>query len=175
MNVTTSFPSCSILLVVNNIKFNFGIYIGRRFSIDFDVLDQWGNRFIDTLPNPECVFFASINSNNPQSAVLWGVRSNSSFNGMLQFSSLAISQPGNVEFKVSFIHYKSDSERSISEKTVLQVFQVNVREDEKAVSLSPCMYVFKQAFCPIDSIEANWIAGFYTLYFQILLLRKKLF
>ena len=158
------------------------ITAGKRFSIDFEVLDQWGVRFMDhhgESNQPEYYFSATLNSNNPQAAVLWGVRSNYSHMGVLHFDSLAISQPGRVEFKILVSYRGGDSSGSSSgsgssrsqeevdgtgrqreQRRAIEVFFVQVVEDESIVSLSSCMYVFRQSTCPSDSIEENWVADF---------------
>ena len=146
------------------------ITAGKRFSIEFEVFDQWGVRFIDHFDHPEHYFSATVNSNNLQGAVLWGVRSNYSHMGILHFDSLAISQPGRVEFKV-LVSSKSDGsddgddsgrkqKQGELRRRAIEVFYVQVAEDESIVSLSSCMYVFKQSMCPSESIEENWIADF---------------
>eukprot|EP01036_Dinobryon_divergens_P029658 gene29658-38784_t len=144
------------------------ITAGKRFSIDFEVFDQWGVRFIDQSNHPEYYFSATVNSNNPQAAVLWGVRSNYSHMGVLHFDSLAISQPGRIEFKIlvsSSSFSRGGSEGGTAgqreqQRRAIEVFFVQVAEDESIVSLSSCMYVFRQSTCPSDSIEENWVADF---------------
>lgn len=79
------------------------ITAGKRFSILFEVQTQWRNKFIEHTRHPTYIFSASVNANNAQGAILWGLRSNSSSAGVLQLSSLVVSLPGQVDFKVSAV------------------------------------------------------------------------
>lgn len=147
------------------------ITAGRRFSLWFDVFDQFDQPFqpiiISSEPQSypeesngeqtEVLLKASINENNPQGAVLWGLRSNSTHNGVLQFSSLVVSQPGVVEFKISFpptTMHKKDKGK------VLASFKLVVKPDPRIEKTAPCLYVFHRSQCPSDAREDDWISYF---------------
>lgn len=142
---------------------------GRRFLLWFDLFDQWGGRFVDA-GSKNYMFSASINGNNPQGAVLWGLRSNYSVNGMLQLNGLVISQPGTVEFKISFrdvseVHASTTDDSKATEYSRkdlqhLQVFRLSVKEDPVVAEAAPCVYIFKEAFCPADIPAAVWESEF---------------
>lgn len=145
------------------------ITAGRRFSLWFEVYDQFDQLFqpshwpssAETADNQEVLFKASINENNLQGAVLWGIRSNVTANGMLQLNSLVMSQPGNVEFKLSFV--AMDAFGISDGKTkgkVLASFKLVVRADPRIEKTAPCLFVFHRSQCPHDAREEDWIAYF---------------
>ena len=127
---------------------------GRRFLIWFELLDQWGRKFLDE--ERDYMFSVSLNANNPQGAVLWGLRSNYSQNGVLQLNSVVISQPGPVQLRVSTRPYSAGA----GPLKIIESFNLVVKEDESAAATAPCVYVFKEAFCPAGTDEGDWIAEF---------------
>lgn len=160
--VLTSLRVTKMLTEDNDVE----VTAGRRFLLWFDLFDQWGGRFLD--PRREVMFSASINGNNPQGAVMWGLRSNYSSNGVLQLNSLVISQPGAVEFKVSFRDVSGSAqteggptaEYQRKDLQHLQVFRLAVKEDPVVANASPCVYVFQHATCPVEVPAADWEAEF---------------
>jgi hypothetical protein len=142
---------------------------GRRFLLWFDLFDQWGGRFVDA--TKEFVFSASINGNNPQGAILWGHRTNYSSDGSLQMNNLVVSQAGSVEFKISYRRVgdapsdpsqppSQSSEASRRDLVQLEMFHLAVKEDPKVVNAAPCLFVFKDAFCPADGPDSVWLSEF---------------
>lgn len=153
------------------------ITAGRRFLVWFQVLDQWGRFFRDDLQ--EYMFSASINANNGQGAVLWGLRSNYTSTaadapGRLELNSLVISQPGPVEFRLSVRRFPSaasaaadatDPKRTSATPSpeplrVVQTFRLMVKEDPAVAETAPCMFVFLRAQCPSGTDAADWEAEF---------------
>lgn len=136
------------------------IMAGKRFSLHFELLDQYGRAFLD--PNQEYLFSAALNNNNPQGAVLWGIRSNytnSKIPGLLELNSLVISQSGEVDFKIfintragvsgnNINHKKKDS---VTGPKLIDLFRLHVLEDPIVSSALPCIYLLQQTMCPIDS------------------------
>ena len=172
---------------------------GRRFQLWVQVLDQWGAPWVfsdtdehlfrdepSTDPHHhqrpsadrhELTVTASINANNPQGAVLWGVRTNRTIRGVLQFSTLVVSLPGTVELKftiktitttaatpngangtpTSSSHHRDrakDSTTTTSVTTALGLLYMSVLADPLAPgygqgSAAACVFVFKEAVCPV--------------------------
>lgn len=130
-------------------------------------MDQFGRRFID--PNQEHLFSVSLNSNNPQGALLWGIRSNYSYEGVLQLNNLVISQSGPIELKVSIKDIISSSSSSSNHDRdrnddkrlkLVEVFHLIVQEDPVLVNTAPCLYVLKTGFCPSGTPAADWESEF---------------
>lgn len=87
---------------------------GKKFKIWLQLIDQWGapfgsgkksgkkseignksgNKNEEGNENSDVTVRISLNENNPQGAVIWGLKSNRSSDGLLHYSSLAVSQPG---------------------------------------------------------------------------------
>mmetsp|Transcript_19725 Transcript_19725/g.32966 ORF Transcript_19725/g.32966 Transcript_19725/m.32966 type:complete len:1119 (+) Transcript_19725:127-3483(+) len=143
------------------------IIAGQRFSLWLELLDQFGRAFED--PLQEYMFSASLNSNNPQGATLWGLRSNYSTAGVLQLDYLVISQPGPVELKISVRDSSSSSGGSMETASsvsssvlvkLVEVFHLNVQEDPVIANAAPCIYVLKDSMCPADTLGSDWDADF---------------
>jgi hypothetical protein len=104
--------------------------------------------------------------------VLWGIRSNSSTSGVLQLNNLIISQPGLIEFKIAYkirnynnffqdnINNNNNNNNNNNTTTILEIFKLEVKNDPSITEASPSMFVFKNSFCPITSIERDWIEYF---------------
>jgi hypothetical protein len=100
---------------------------------------------------------ASINENNIQGAVLWGVRSNSSVNGIVTFSHLVISKEGFVDFKISQPVNSDTLEKMKSKKIgsnyqtgyeTLYITKMIVAENPEMKQTDMCLFVFYEAICP---------------------------
>ena len=91
------------------------------------MFDQWNIRFIDRFSDPQFLFSASVNSNNAQSAVLWGIRSNFSHLGILSFNNLAISQPGKIEFKLFVSEINSNKAENSSKVNGMKKFIFKIK------------------------------------------------
>lgn len=151
---------------------------GRSFAVWVKVYDQWGDVFDSSFSAAKSkaekeyarqqqggsigvLFFATINENNPQGAVLWGIKSNeSNAQGILQFNKLAISQPGQVEFKIYF--YKDSNTFESRERVMysLGIFSLDVKEDPNAFQTVNCVYLFHNNICPRNTFEWNYNADF---------------
>ena len=136
-------------------------------------MDQFGRRFIDL--NEEHLFSVSLNSNNPQGALLWGIRSNYSYEGVLQLNNLVISQSGPIELKVSIKDISSSRSGSSSSSSssnhgrdstddkrlkLVEVFHLIVQDDPVLVNTAPCLYVLKTGFCPSGTPATDWESEF---------------
>jgi hypothetical protein len=129
-------------------------------------LDQFGRRFAD--PQQTHLFSASLNANNPQGAILWGIRSNytsATQEGLLQLNSLVISQPGPVDFKIS-VSIRNTGAGSITSSSaakpqLVEMFHLNVAEDPIVSQAAPCIYVLQHTQCPVDAnTPAEWESEF---------------
>ena len=126
----------------------------------------------------ELTVTASINANNPQGAVLWGVRTNRTIRGVLHLSTLVVSLPGTVELKFttkttttststatsggsaagsSHRDKAKDTSTTITTvTTALGLLYMSVVADPLAPgygqgSAAACVFVFKEAVCPVYS------------------------
>ena len=126
---------------------------GKQFSVNFDIYDQWGSLYLDDIKNPRYTFTVSINDNNEQGAILWGTRRNSSLHGALTFSTLVLSQPGQIEFKVN---YKDSHQNQKHNSTMIFLIRVKVYSDPDTVKVAPCVYLFKESLCPVGGFEDDW-------------------
>ena len=104
---------------------------GKWFELTLQVYDQWGEAMVTS----GAVITVSINSNNKQGAVLWGIRSNTTVHGILHLHRLSVSLPGPVELKV------------VHEGVAIALFQLAVKEDPNTISSLPCVDVFRHATC----------------------------
>lgn len=143
--------------------------LGKRFSLWFVLLDQFGRKFSD--PKQQYLFSASLNANNPQGAVLWGARTNYtslSSDGVLELNSLVISQSGEVDFKISVT---ATSASGLSSSTgrggaktgpqLVEVFRLQVAEDPIVSSAAPCIYLLQRTVCPLGgNTAAEWESEF---------------
>lgn len=128
---------------------------GKSFSLEMQLFNQWGEKMQGQQGNGVRVI-ASINANNQQGAVLWGIRSNSSVNGIVVMSSLVISQPGDVELKISTTRDEpmpsaSDQNPKTSkpmEKKTLSISKVTVYDNPRMKNSHYCLFVFDEAMCP---------------------------
>ena len=123
---------------------------GKRFSLRLKLYDQWGQPLEDADPEDETTLSASINENNPQGAVLWGIRSNYTRKGELHLNNLMISQPGKVSFKIS----SNNGQNSIA------VFSLTVKEDPISKNAPRCVSFFRLLSCPSDMFESEWVSYF---------------
>jgi len=144
---------------------DISITSGKRFSVHFYLYDQYGAFFCDT--EKKHVFLVSLNTNNEQGAVLWGVRTNTSSSscGVLEFNSLIISQPGVVEFKVGYKINEQQQEKNKkinSDLKILEIFTLYVNNDPTIIAYAPCIYVFKESFCPLTTQQQqnDWLKYF---------------
>jgi hypothetical protein len=147
------------------------IVAGVRFSLLFEIYDQY-NQLLTRAPHSAEVvplLKISINENNNQGAVLWGNRLNATNEkGFLLYENLIISKPGKLEVSVSIP--SSEEERIIqqhgknnrkssprrSAHRVINSFFLTVKENPRFVHIRPCLYVFEDSFCPIDSSENDY-------------------
>eukprot|EP01038_Epipyxis_sp_PR26KG_P011455 gene11455-15346_t len=150
-----------------------GLTAGIRFSIWFQLFDQWGGKYEDK--ENDLLFSANINDNNIQGAVLWGIRTNTTHNNILQFNSLVISQPGPIDIKIEYYSRnkrmmmdtydedypsKKSSKNKQNDVKVLDLYHLEVLENPKTIMATPCIYIFQQAICPIEIPESDWIEDF---------------
>jgi hypothetical protein len=108
------------------------------------------------------MFYASINDNNVQSAVLWGIRSNTSDSqGLLRFDKLAVSQPGLVEFKLYWFN-RSDAGEFAGRGTMktIGIFSLNVKDDPEATQQQQCVYLFHSNMYPRYGLESDQNSDF---------------
>ncbi len=131
------------------------ITAGRRFSVWFEIFDQFDQLYAQNVD----IFKASINENNAEGSVLWGIRSNSSSHGLLQLNTLVISQPGVVQFKLSLVSQQSQPPIRNS-GTILGSFRLTVKPDLRLEKTAPCLFVFHHSQCPDDAREEDWISYF---------------
>lgn len=146
---------------------------GKRFLLWFELLDQFGRKFSD--PTQQFLFSASLNANNPQGAVLWGVRTNyssSQSEGMLEFNSLVISQAGEVDLKIFMTPRSGGTEAgaaaggkahkiSKAGPQLVEVFRLKVAEDPVVSSAVPCIYLLQRTSCPAGGNTAQeWESDF---------------
>lgn len=141
---------------------------GKRFSLWFELLDQFGRKFSDS--SQQYLFSASLNANNPQGAVLWGIRTNYSSpkgDGMLELNSLVISQSGEVDLKI-FVTPRSGQIVRGASKTgsaavpqLVEVFRLKVAEDPLLSSAVPCIYLLRRTSCPaVGNTAQEWESEF---------------
>ena len=123
---------------------------GKRFSLRFKLYDQWGQPLQFTNPEEEISLSASINENNPQGAVLWGIRSNITRAGELQLNHLMISQPGKVSFRVATNNGKDS----------IASFSLTVKADPRLKHTTRCVSFFRLLSCPVDMRESEWLSYF---------------
>lgn len=123
---------------------------GKMFSLHFQLFDQWNQKLEFSSIEEERTLSASINDNNPQGAVLWGIRSNVTHRGVLELNRLMISQPGKVSFKLA----GSRGADSIA------VFSLNVKEDPTTRNTAFCVSFFRSLSCPGDMHEEDWVSYF---------------
>lgn len=123
---------------------------GKLFSLRLELFDQWGQRLEFSSFEDEVALSASINENNDQGAVLWGVRSNITRRGVLELNRLMISQPGRVSFKIS----ANRGQESIA------VFSLTVKEDPASRNTGVCVALFKTLACASDMPEKDWVTYF---------------
>jgi hypothetical protein len=154
------------------------IVAGKRFSIVFEVYDQYYQLF--TSPSSSSastssslahnpILKISINENNQQSAVIWGNRLNSTNlgSGLLSFHHLVISQPGKVEITISQLltdeerneetsHLHHRPIRRRDHAIVINSFQITIQEDPRMVLTRPCIYVFASSVCPSSILGEDY-------------------
>lgn len=147
---------------------------GKRFSVWFELLDQFGRKFSDA--SQQYLFSASLNANNPQGAVLWGIRTNYSSprgDGMLELNSLVISQSGEVDLKI-FITPRTGTGQVVRSGTastsksassagpqLVEVFRLKVAEDPLLSTAVPCIYLLQRTSCPVGGNTAQeWESEF---------------
>ena len=152
------------------------ITAGQRFSVTFDLVDQYGISFYDdtdlrvteggntgasgrTAPqvcsgdkndSDDYLAHISINEDNEQGSVLWGTRTNGSACGSILFSNLILTQPGSVTFKLtSSLRRISDvSESKQSTQTILIVVSYAVRANpELGTTSGRCLFLFREGVC----------------------------
>jgi hypothetical protein len=138
----------------------------QYFGIDFELYDQYNTLYLPEdlmLGNPEGSkqsfilpqFEISININNPQNAVLWGMRRNTSSQGILSFHSLMISQPGNVTVQITRnTDGASTSATAVKnkKKDVLYSFVLVVTVNEEYRLMSQCVSLFHRSISPYSTI-----------------------
>ena len=149
---------------------------GAHFSITFDLVDQFGSTFepfmisggdggdievgghdcgtanVDNVP-----YQVAINEGNEQGAVLWGIRQNKTACGVLHFSNLVVSQPGEVQVKVvsresahanANIAFSTTPVGSAATTTsaILTTFVLHVHPDpnQGSVATGLCLFPFKE-------------------------------
>jgi len=163
---------------------------GKSFAIRLQLVDQYGVDITHSSrlsaptpahggPSPPAPAESyrvalTLNENNMQGAVLWGISSNvtSSISagydngGVVEVNSMIVSQPGAVQFTLSTYvsaenfarmrlndHGRGPTTASLTneneerQKVILGRFQVNVKEDPAQKDSSFCMFVFKDAQC----------------------------
>ena len=98
-----------------------------------------------------------MNGNNPQGAILWGSRTNYSANGVLTLTSMVISQPGEVEMKITSSSPSSSGQQS---KVVVSLFLIHVKEDPEVKAIGGCLFVFRNSQCMAAVPEEVWIKEF---------------
>lgn len=142
------------------------IMTGKSFSLEMQLYNQWGEK-MQGKPGNGFRVMASINSNNEQGAVLWGIRSNTSINGVVTLSSLVVSQPGAVDLKITTTVAKEaaplefssggdnanvDKDGNSMEKKTLSLSKMTVYDNPKMKNSNFCLFVFNDAMCPaVDS------------------------
>jgi hypothetical protein len=165
------------------------IMAGKRFSLLFDVFDQWQQKYEDEddadvdygatssyqKAKEKTVLKISINENNAQGAILWGYRTNTTFGGSLYFHSLIISQPGPIEVRVTIPasvnadsdihqhhhhHHHQHHHHGRKKDRMIAIFKLTVKEDPVIKETAPCMYVLRDSFCPHDAMGSDHDAMF---------------
>lgn len=161
---------------------------GVPFSVTFGLTDQFGSTFeslasgggndeegdsdcgtasVDDIP-----YQVAINEGNEQGAVLWGIRHNKTACGVLHFSNLIVSQPGEVQIKVvsrAAAHAAANnaptgsSASPVSVTPILTMFLLHVHPDpnQGSVSTGLCLFPFKEGqtgateLPPADAIKVE--------------------
>eukprot|EP01031_Cornospumella_fuschlensis_P025127 gene25127-30344_t len=114
------------------------IVAGGRFHLVFDLFDQFDRPFGGVAGVPIHITLLP----SPQGAVLWGAGVNTSHpRGSLTFHNLAVSQPGEVEFKLTLLD---------GSKKVIGGGRLRVHTHPKWGDASPCLYIFHTPVCPAD-------------------------
>lgn len=117
---------------------------------------------------------ASINDNNVQGAVLWGVRSNSSVHGRVCLHHLVVSKPGPVDLKISVYNGNGGMAagqagygKAVPQTTPLYLTKMTVLENEEMKHTSKCTFVFTDGQCPratsLTEVE-QWQSGGTTVH-----------
>lgn len=148
------------------------VIAGRRFTIIFELYDQYQQLYITTTSSTHSeeqpLFKISINENNAQGAILWGNRLNTSHSstGFLTYHHLVVSQPGRVEVRISQVNptFFSDSHRDrlavsgspANTVEVINSFHITIQEDPRMVGSRPCLYVFSHNICPVESVSEDY-------------------
>ena len=135
---------------------------GTRFSLLFEVYDQYNQIFNPSSLLSSPLIKISINENNHQGAALWGNRLNATNEkGLLLFQQLTISQPGPVHIILSDtsdviipagkVYHRSQYHQQQHQKIrVINSILVTVKENPRFVTIRPCLFVFLKSFCPMD-------------------------
>jgi hypothetical protein len=114
---------------------------GQWFSLTFQSLDQWNNLVDDT----DLAVSISINDDNDQGAVLWGMRTNRTHGGVFSFSHLVISQPGLVEVRISTSTLLADGSYL---RDRIATFQLSVAADPELPFTQACLLIFRESMSP---------------------------
>lgn len=127
-----------------------GVTAGRRFRLTLELFDAYGVRFRGHSPSGEgpegddgVSVRVSINDNNPQGAVLWGAKGNTTSTGVASFPALLVTQPGVVTVRVA-----------VGGGRAVFSFLLTVRPDERLRYAHHCMALFRQGVCPLASSNA---------------------
>lgn len=128
-----------------------GVTAGRRFRLTLELFDAYGVRFRGPSPSGEgpegdegVSVRVSINDNNPQGAVLWGAKSNTTSTGVASFPALLVTLPGAVTVRVA-----------VGGGRAVFSFVLAVRPDERLRYAHHCMVLFRQGVCPLASSNAT--------------------
>lgn len=152
------------------------VMTGKSFSLELQLYNQWGEKMSGATGNGIRAM-ASINSNNEQGAVMWGVRSNTSINGVVTLSSLVVSQPGHVDLKITTTvpagastpsgdketdsgsagktNANVDGSGHSSMKKTLSTSKLTVYENPQMKNSNMCLFVFEDALCPAVQSDAE--------------------
>lgn len=132
------------------------ITAGQPFLLEMQLFDQWNQKL--NRHDDNYLISVSINSNNPQGAVLWGVRSNRTYSGNAKLSRLVISQSGPVELKVFYHEIEASTNRT--SLVVLGLFRMNVHEDPSSISLQLCSFIFREGQCISATSSSDWLQSY---------------
>eukprot|EP00602_Paraphysomonas_sp_CaronLab_P012937 CAMPEP_0185040098 /NCGR_PEP_ID=MMETSP1103-20130426/37748_1 /TAXON_ID=36769 /ORGANISM="Paraphysomonas bandaiensis, Strain Caron Lab Isolate" /LENGTH=1002 /DNA_ID=CAMNT_0027579259 /DNA_START=104 /DNA_END=3109 /DNA_ORIENTATION=+ len=144
-------PVVNDLRVVKFLAADNGIeaVAGKWFSMEIQMIDQWGQN-MDGVNGVRIV--ASINENNDQGAVLWGLRSNSSVDGRVTLSHLVVSQAGPVELKLSSTSSGDmTASKSIQRGRTLMISKMYVYPNPVMKKSDRCLFVFTELNCPVTT------------------------
>ena len=93
---------------------------------------------------------------NDPGAVLYGVRTNSSIDGKISFQRLMISQPGQVQLKISM---KLENSTKSPERILVYKFVINVASNpEMELPNNSCLFVFNEIQSPFLSTSTDIVS-----------------